>query len=306
MKKFLLIVALMLPMLPVLPAQAALKVFACEPEWGALLKELGGDKLDTYVATTALQDVHKIQPRPSLIAKYRQADLVVCTGAELEIGWLPPLAEKGNNPKVNPGAAGYFEASRYVTMADVPSRLDRADGDVHAYGNPHIQTGPQNIAPVAKALTEKLAQLDAANAADYRAHLQDFFTRWDAALKKWQEQAKPLSGVAVVSHHKTWSYLYRWLGMNEVITLEPKPGIPPSGAHLEEVLASLKTQPAKMVVRAAYEDGRASEWLSKNAAIPAVTLPFSPGGAPGTDDLFGLYDVTLQRLLAGLAGKSSG
>lgn len=287
-----------------LPAHAALRVFACETEWAALTRELGGNDVEVYAATTALQDVHKIQPRPSLIAQYRQADLLVCTGAELEIGWLPPLAEKGNNPKVRPGAPGYFEASSAVTMMDVPSKLDRSEGDVHPYGNPHIQTAPDNIARVAQALADKLATIDAAHAAAYRARYQAFSTRWSAAMQKWQAQAQPLKGAGVVSGHKSWSYLYRWLGMNEVATLEPKPGIPPSGAHLEEVLAGLKTAPAKMVVFAAYQDRRPADWLSQRAGIPTVELPFSPGGVAGTDDLFGLFDVTVSRLVAAL-GKSS-
>lgn len=288
--------------LSALPAQAALKVFACEPEWGALTRELGGDDVEVYTATTALQDVHKIQPRPSLIAKYRQADLLVCTGAELEIGWLPPLAEKGNNPKVNPGAPGYFEASRFVAMMEVPSRLDRSEGDVHPYGNPHIQTAPDNIAAVAKGLTDKLAEVDAAHGAAYRQRYQAFSGRWNVAMQQWTAKAKPLNGIAVVSAHKGWSYLYRWLGMQEVATLEPKPGIPPSAAHLEEVLSGLKTRPARMVVFAAYQDRRPADWLAEHAGIGAAELPFSVGGAAGTDDLFGLFEVTVDRLLQATGG----
>jgi len=279
------------------PASAVLKVFACEPEWGALAKALGGAHVDVYTATSALQDVHRIQARPSLIAKYRQADLLVCTGAELEIGWLPALAEKGNNPKVVPGAAGYFEASRLVTMLEVPARLDRSEGDVHPYGNPHIQTSPVNVGKVAGPLSEKLAGLDPGHAADYRAAFQQFDARWQKALAQWAEKARPLRGISVVSGHKSWLYLYEWLGIREVATLEPKPGIPPSGAHLEKVLSALKSQPARMVVIAAYQDRRPAEWLAGRAQIPVVELPFSPGGAPGTDELFGLFDVTVDRLL---------
>ncbi|NGY05869.1 metal ABC transporter substrate-binding protein [Solimonas terrae] len=284
---------------------AALKVFTCEPEWGALLQELGGDHLDVYVATSALQDVHKIQPRPSLIAKYRQADLVVCTGSELEIGWLPPLAEKGNNPRVIPGAAGYFEASRYVHMLEVPEKLDRSEGDVHPFGNPHIQTSPENIGLVAKPLADKLAELDPADKADYAQRYASFDTRWQAAMAKWTAEAAPLKGVAVVSAHKGWVYMYHWLGMTEVATLEPKPGIPPSGADLENVLATLKRTPAKMVVYAAYQDPRPVGWMEEHSGLPGARLPFSPGGLKGTDDLFGFYDVTIQQLLNALNGKSS-
>lgn len=285
------------------PASATLNVFACEPEWGALARELGGDAVDVYVATTALQDVHKIQARPSLIAKYRQADLLVCTGAELEVGWLPALAEKGNNPRLAPGTPGYFEASRQVTMLEVPSSVDRSLGDIHPYGNPHIQTGPQNIARIAAALAVRLAEVDPANAAGYRERGGTFDTKWRAALERWQKKAAPLAGVAVVSSHRSWVYLYDWLGLEEVAALEPKPGIPPSAGHLEQVLAGLRHAPARMVIRAAYQDPRPAEWLSERAAIPAVELPFTVGGAPGTDDLVGLFDVTLDRLLQALERK---
>lgn len=281
-----------------LPAQAALKVFACEPEWGALARELGASDVEVYEATTALQDVHKIQARPSLIARYRQADLVVCTGAEMEIGWLPALTEKANNPKVRPGQPGYFEASAHVAMLEVPTTLDRSQGDVHPQGNPHVQTGPDNIAPVAKALAERLAQIDPAHAAAYQARHADFARRWEQALAKWREKAKPLRGVAVVSNHRSWIYLYQFTGLREVAALEPKPGIPPSGAHLEQVLAQLKADPARMVIYASYQDRRPTDWLAARAAIPVVELPFSVGGAPGADDLFGFYDIIFERLLA--------
>ncbi|TDU28564.1 zinc/manganese transport system substrate-binding protein [Panacagrimonas perspica] len=305
MKKLIATLLLGAAALTSVPASAALRVFACEPEWGALAKTLGGDDVGVYVATSALQDVHQIQPKPSLIAQWRQADLAVCTGAELEIGWLPALAEKGNNPKVAPGAPGYFEASRSVQMLEVPTRLDRSDGDVHPQGNPHIQTDPRNIAKVARALTDKLVEVDAAHADGYRARYDAFAKSWATAVQGWETRAAPLRGVAVVSAHKSWAYLYAWLGIREVAALESKPGIPPSGAHLQEVLDTLKTQPAKMVVYAAYQDRRPVEWMTGRAGIASAQLPFSPGGADGTDELTGLFDVTITRLLDALAGKSS-
>lgn len=282
---------------------AALNVFACEPEWAALAGELGGPDASVYAATTALQDVHRIQARPSLIAKYRQADLLVCTGAELEAGWLPALEQKGNNPRVRPGAPGFFEASRFVEMRELPASVDRSLGDVHPYGNPHIQTSPHNIARVAQALAERLAQLDPAHAAAYRERAAAFDAKWRAALKRWDARRAPLNGLPVVSAHKSWAYLYAWLGMKEVATLEPKPGIPPSAGHLEKVLAELGRTPARMVVRAAYQDARPAEWLAGRAHIAAVELPFTVGGAKGADDLVGLFDVTLDRLLEAAAPR---
>jgi zinc/manganese transport system substrate-binding protein len=277
----------------------ALEVFATVPEWGALARELGGGDVTVYTATTALQNVHHIQARPSLIAKYRQAGLVIATGADLEAGWLPALAEKGNNPRVRPGAPGFFEAFRHVQMLEVPAVLDRSLGDVHPYGNPHIQTGAPNLLAVAGPLAERMAQLDPDRAGAYRMRFAAFETRWRAALARWEAAARPLAGVPVVSTHRDSSYLYAWLGLREVATLEPKPGIPPSIGHLEKVLAQLKAQPARMVLRAAYQDPKPAEWLNARTGIPVVELPFTVGGAPGTDDLFGYFDVTIGRLLQG-------
>ena len=281
-----------------IPAQAALKVFACEPEWGALTQELGGDLVDVSVATSALQDPHQIQAKPSLIARARGADLVVCTGAELEIGWLPVLLQQSGNAKVQPGQPGNFAAADYVRKLDVPTQLDRSQGDVHAAGNPHIQTDPRNIALVATALGARLQQIDAAHAAQYAQRLTDFSQRWQQAITRWNAQAAPLRGVSVVSQHKAFVYLYDWLGLKEVAVLEPKPGVEPTASHLQEVLMQLKTTPARMTLYSAYQDPRAAEWLSKNAGVPAVKVPFTVGGTDGAKDLFGLYEDTITRLLA--------
>src|SRR5882672_4936270 len=152
-----------------LPAAAALNVFACEPEWGALAQELGGDKVSVYSATTALQDPHRIEARPSLIARIRSTDLLICSGSELEIGWIPLLLTQSGNPRVQLGAPGYFEASQYVIKLEVPKVIDRALGDLHPGGNPHIHTDPRNIARVALALEDRMAQIDSANAESYRS-----------------------------------------------------------------------------------------------------------------------------------------
>jgi zinc/manganese transport system substrate-binding protein len=280
------------------PAQAALNVFACEPEWGALAKELGGDQVSVSVATNAMQDPHQIQARPSLIARARGADLVVCTGAELEIGWLPVLLQQSGNNKVQPGQPGNFAAADYVNKLEVPARLDRADGDVHAAGNPHVQTDPRTISKVAAALGARLQQLDAAHAPEYAKRQADFAQRWQQAVARWTAQAAPLKGVSVVSQHKGYVYLYDWLRLKEVAILEPKPGIEPTASHLQQVLATLKTAPARMVIYSAYQDPRAAEWLSGHAGIPAVKLPFTVGGSERAKDLFGLFDDTVARLLA--------
>ncbi|WP_341675597.1 zinc ABC transporter substrate-binding protein [Niveibacterium sp. SC-1] len=284
------------------PASAAIKVLACEPEWAALVQELGGDKIDVVSATNALQDPHQVQAKPSLIARARNAELLACTGAGLEVGWLPILLQQSGNPAIQPGKPGHFMAGDYVQKLDVPTRVDRAEGDVHPEGNPHIQTDPRNIARVAVALSQRLAQIDGANQAYYKQRGDDFNKRWSDAMVRWQTQAAPLRGTAIVVQHKAWSYLENWLGMQDVEALEPKPGVEPTASHLQEVLVKLKDRPAQMVVYAAYQDPRASQWLSERAHIETVQLPFTVGGTPAAKDLFGLFDDTIARLLKG-AGK---
>ncbi|MGZ5090079.1 MAG: metal ABC transporter substrate-binding protein [Burkholderiales bacterium] len=280
------------------PALAALNILACEPEWAALAKELGGDKVSVYAATTALQDPHRIEARPSLIARARSADLMVCTGAELEVGWVPLLQSQAGNPKIQPNQKGYFEAAMNVPLIDVPTRADRSLGDVHPAGNPHLHLNPANIAKVASALTERMAQLDASEAAYYRDRAKSFLERWQAATARWEQEGAALKGLPLVVYHKDLSYLIRWLGMREVGALEPKPGLPPTTAHLSELLSQLAKDPAKVVVRSAYNDPRPAAFIAERARIPAVMLPYTVGGTERAKDLFGLYDDTLSRLLA--------
>ena len=278
----------------------ALNVFACEPEWASLAQELGGDKVSVVSATTARQDPHHIEARPSLIARMRAADLVVCSGSELEIGWLPLLLTQSGNNRVQPGSPGYLEASRYVLKLEVPTTIDRSMGDVHPGGNPHVHTDPRNIARVAKVLAERLAQLDAANAATYRSRADAFDKRWAEAIARWEKQAAPLKGVPLVQHHKGFTYLINWLGMREVGDLEPKPGIPPTTSHLAGLVEQMKKAPAKMIVYSSYDDPKAAQFLSQRTGIPNVMLPFTVGGSDRAKDLFGYFDDLVARLLTPL------
>jgi len=280
-----------------LPATGALNVFACEPEWGALAQELGGDKVSVYSATTALQDPHRIEARPSLIARIRSADLLICSGSELEIGWIPLLLTQSGNSKIQLGSPGYFEASQYVVRLEIPKAIDRALGDIHPGGNPHVHTDPRNIARIAPVLMERMAQLDPANAESYRSRGKSFLERWQAAIARWEQQAVPLKGVPVVVYHKDFSYFINWTGMREAGSLEPKPGIPPTPSHLAELIDQMKRAPAKVIVYSPYNSPQAAEFLSSRANIPAVMVPFTVGGTDKAKDLFGLFDDTLARLL---------
>lgn len=281
-----------------LPALAALNILACTPEWGALSKEIGGDKINIYVATNALQDPHRVEARPSLIARARSADLVVCTGAQLEIGWLPLVLTQAGNPKIQVGQPGYFEAARQVLMLDVPTSVDRSQGDIHPAGNPHLHLDPRNMVKIAAALSERMAQLDPPEAANYRARAKAFIERWQQAIARWEKEAAPLKGMPIVVYHKNMTYLIAWLGMRELGALEPKPGLPPTASHLSDLLALLQRDPAKAIVLAAYNDPRGGDWLSERAKVRVLILPFTVGGSDKAKDLFGLFDDTIARLLA--------
>lgn len=281
-----------------LPSLAALNILACEPEWGALVREIGGDKVTVFSATNAFQDPHHIQAKPSLLARARNADLVVCTGAQLEIGWLPILLKQAGNPKIQEGQPGYFEAARFVRMLEVPSSVDRSLGDVHPGGNPHIQLDPRNMALVAEGLTKRLAEIDAVNGAAYQANYRSFAERWKKFVAEWEKQAAPLKGMTIVVHHKAFVYLENWLGLKQIAALEPKPGVEPTSGHLSQVLAQLQQQPVQAIVRATYNDGRGAEWLAERTKIPVVVLPLTVGGTDKASNLTGFFDDVIQRLLA--------
>jgi zinc/manganese transport system substrate-binding protein len=226
-----------------------LRVFSCEPEWTALLQEIAADRVNLYTATTGRQDVHKIQPRPSLLAAARRADLVVCTGADFEVGWLPVLLRQAGNPRIQPGGPGYIEAAMLVERIDIPERLDRAEGDLHPQGNPHVQMDARNIVPIARVLAERLVQLDPGNRAFFEQRLADFSMRWNEAIPRWENRAVPLKGVPLVQHEMDFNYLTHWLGMRNVAMLEPKAGLPPTAAHLARLLEQQWCSPPRSAAR---------------------------------------------------------
>jgi zinc/manganese transport system substrate-binding protein len=280
-----------------IPSQAVVRVLATTADWGALTKELGGERVDVYTATTAMQDVHRVEAKPSLVARDRTADLLVANGAELEAGWLPVLLQESGNRRIQRGAPGYFEATSAVTLVEVPSKLDRAMGDIHPYGNPHVHLDPRNVAAVAKALAAKLAAVDPDGAEYYAGRRTDFAKRWSEAIARWQAKAAPLKGEPVVIMHRDQVYLCRWLGLQELASIEPKPGVPPSAGYLGQLVTRLSAAPPKVILLNAYNDPKAAKWLAERVHAPAVVLPFSVGGSDGAKTLFGLYDDTIDKLL---------
>ncbi|MCG6873130.1 MAG: zinc ABC transporter substrate-binding protein [Gammaproteobacteria bacterium] len=279
------------------PVQAKLNVLTCEPELAALAEELGGTAVKVSSATTGHQDPHRVEARPSLIARTRRADLLVCTGGDLEIGWLPLLLRNGHNAAIQPGTPGHFLAFEHARVIDVPVRVDRSEGDVHPYGNPHLHLDPENILHVAAALAERLQQLVPEEARAIATRHQDFETRWRQAMVRWETLAAPLKGKQFVAYHTNWNYLRNWLGFEIIAFLEPKPGVPPSAAHLARVLAALKGKPVKGILAATYQDTRPAEWLTERTGIPRIDLPLSVGGDDASGDLFALYDDLVKRLV---------
>jgi len=291
------LVFLALPML----ANADLRIFACEPEWAALAIEIGQGLVNTSSATTAMQDPHYIQARPSLIAKVRRADLVICSGAQLEIGWLPVLLQKANNRDVMPGTPGNMEASQFVLRLGATTDLDRAKGDIHPQGNPHVQTDPHNITLIAQALGERMVALDRDNEDAYRTGLANFISRWERSISGWESRAAPLRGKRAITHHKSWVYLEHWLGIEIVANLEAIPGLPPTASHLSRLTSQFEAGGADFIIRSPYQDDKASEWLSKRTGIPAIELPMTVGGSDESTDLFALFDDIIARLLGAIA-----
>lgn len=276
-------------------AFAQFNIFTCEPEYAALAKELAPDAR-IYSATTAMQDPHQVQARPSLIAKMRQADLVICAGAELEVGWLPMLQMKAANAQVRNTGLGLFFAAEHVETLDQMSNVDRSMGDVHSQGNPHLHFSPQRMLAIAKALTEKLIQLDGDNSNRYQQQFESFNSRWKIASSKWQEVANKLSGMKVIAYHSSFRYLFDFAGIEQVADLEPKPGLPPTSGHLASLLKQAKNGGITAIVIASYQDKRGANWLAEKSNLPVIVLPLSVGGNEQSNDLFSIYDNVLSLL----------
>lgn len=303
MKNFIRLFLTSIMLLVAIPVSAALNVFACEPEWTSLADELGGERVKTVSATTAYQDPHHIEARPSLIAKVRRADLLICSGADLEVGWLPLLQRQASNAKVLPNTLGYFEASAVVERLDIPVKIDRSMGDVHGAGNPHVHLDPRRILTIAKALQVRLVEIDPEGKDYYQQRFINFNQRWQQAINKWQQQASKLKGTRMVVHHRDWVYLFDWLGIEIAGALEPKPGLPTTASHLVMLKQTLKAKPAKMIVHTTYQNPRGAKRLSQLTGIPVVQLPYTVGGAEQVTDLFSLFDVTIAKLVnQGLTG----
>jgi len=273
---------------------AQLKVVATYPWIGELVKEIGKDRVSIYVIAKGTEDPHFVVPKPSHIAKMRSADLLIMQGASLEEGFLSPLLQQSNNPKIQAGRQGYLDLSQFVELIEKPVNISRAMGDVHPEGNPHYQLDPHNIPPLARAIAERLCQLDNPNCAYYRGNLENFLKRWNARLTEWDREFAKLKGIKVIQYHKLYDYLLQRYGMILVGTLEPLPGIPPTGKHIEGLIS--QAQGVKFILQDVYHEKRTAQFVAQRLNAKMVILPHDVGAVPEAKDLFSLFDEILRRL----------
>ena len=272
-----------------LTLQAKVNIFACEPEWGSLASEIGGNEVKIFNAISANQDPHYIRAKPSLIAKIRLADLLICSGADLEVGWLPILLQKASLD-LQPGKVGNLMASDFVQTIERPKAIDRSMGDLHPQGNPHIHLDPNNILKVAQEIKNRLLRIDSENSAIYEKNYKNFAQKWRVSIKKWQRTARSLKNVNVITHHKSFNYLLNWLQINELATLESKPGIAPNSKHLQSLLEKVRKNKVEFIIRTPYDNDDASNWLAKKSGLQELVLPYTVGGTKNSNDLFLLFD----------------
>ena len=286
-----------------LPAQAALKVVATTGEYGALAAELGGNRVSVTSIAKPTKDPHFVDARPSQIVALNRADVLIEGGAELEIGWLPPLLDGARNGKILAGAPGRIVASEGIQLLDIPLAADRSQGDTHVAGNPHFMLDPLNAKVVAEHIGRVFAALDAAGAAVYKANVDSFNTRLDAKLKEWMETLKPYAGRQIVTYHPTWRYFGRRFSLKADTFLEPKPGIPPSPPHLAKVMQKMEAENIRILLVEPYQPRKTAEAVASKTNATLVDVAQFPGALPGTVTYIDLLDAVVKRVSQALAAK---
>ncbi|MDQ6654332.1 MAG: metal ABC transporter substrate-binding protein [Verrucomicrobiota bacterium] len=281
-------------------AHAKLNVVTTLPDLGALAREVGGDKVDVTTLAKPTEDPHFVDARPSFVVQLRSADVLIDGGAELEIGWLPPLLQNARNPKLEVGQPGRVQAAQGVRLMNVPNNVTRAAGDVHALGNPHFVIDPIIAKTVAQHIAQAFSAVDAANAASYEANYKKFEATINAKLQEWGTAMLPFKGQHVVAYHDSWPYFAHRFGIEIDIFLEPKPGIPPSPAHLAEVIDQMKAQKIKAVIVEPFHDRKIAEKVASATGAKVVDFAQYPGGLPGTDTYVKLIDKLVANLSAAL------
>lgn len=279
----------------ILNAQAKLIVTVSYPYIGSLAKTIGGDAVQVETLAQGKWDPHFISPKPSLIAKMRNADLLIINGADLEIGWLPPLLEHANNSRINQ-PINQLDLSKTVTLMDVPKDISRARGDVHADGNPHFHINPHNIPLLAEAITLFLTQKDPANGQEYRKNLTMFKQQWNTHLKRWDARMAGLRGKEVVQYHPVFNYFIRTYGLKTIGTIEPLAGIPPSSSHTMELIALMKEKKPYCIMHDVYHPATTGEFIAQKSGVKLSLLPHDVGATPNASDLVALFETLIEAM----------
>lgn len=280
-----------------LPLTAArLQVVTTYPYIAEIVEQVGGERVNAHALAGGQWDPHTIMAKPSFIAKLRRADLLVINGAQLEIGWLPPLLNQANNPKINVGSRGMLDLSRHVKLIDVPDNVSRAHGDIHPDGNPHYYLDPHNMLPLAEAIAAKLCEMDGSGGAAYRHNLADFQSRWNAKLAEWGKRLAALNGIMVIEYHKNYDYLLRRYGMKLLGTVELLPGIPPTSKHIQELEGKIAGAKVRFILQDIYNPDEASRHLANKHGILMIKLPHDVGAVREAEGIFSLFDEIVRRL----------
>ena len=279
------------------PAQAKTKIVVTYPYIASLVGEIAKDQASVTTLAKGDEDPHFVVPRPSFIGKLRQADLLIINGASLEIGFVPPLIRQANNPRIMPGAEGFIDLSQSVDLIEKPDKVSRSEGDIHPEGNPHFILDWHNLPAVARTIADALGRADRGGSGVYQKNLDAFLARWKVKSAEWDKQAEPLRGKAVIQYHRLFDYFVLRTGMKIVGELEPKPGIPPTSRHLEELIDANATGAVYMIITDPYHEKKSPEGVAKKLSVPWVVLPQDVTAVPAAKDIFSLYDTLLASVL---------
>jgi len=296
MKRYLSIFLICAAFVASLASARPLHVVAAYPYIGDIVEKIGGSNVRVFSLARGDYNPHVIIPRPSFIAQIRRADLLIISGAQLEIGWMPPLLRQANNPAVQTGEPGFLDLSRYVSLIDIPSSVSREQGDIHPEGNPHFYLDPENILLIARAIKDKLVQLDSQNASFYEARYREFSELWGKKLAEWSQKMAPLKNTRVVEYHKNYDYFLHRYKLQIAGTVEPLPGIPPTSKHMEHLETLLTAAPARFILQDVYNPDDASRHLAEKLSMRLVVLPHDVGAVKETNSIFSLFDELVRRI----------
>lgn len=283
-------------------AHAKLQVVATLPDLGSVAARIGGDRVEVTILAKPTEDPHFVDAKPSLVLKLNRADALIEGGADLEVGWLPPLLDSARNPRIQPGTPGRIAVASAIQLLEVPTSLSRAEGDIHAKGNPHFMVDPERALAVAARIAEAFAALDPPGAASYRERLGQFQGEVRAGLARWQAALAPFRDRHVAAYHNSWVYLGDRFGLKIDLFLEPKPGISPSPSHLAKVIENMKAFGVRAILVEPFHDRKTAEFVAQHTGATVVIASQFPNGLPGTPGYVELIDTLVTRLAAALKG----